>query len=281
MTESLSARSRATILGLQKDLIAAVKGKDFPAALMLANRLLELEPGNELVRQIKPVVEEKIELDELQSVSGDEEEEGEEGEESSGEEGDSEDEEEEEEEKPKAAPKPKKEKAKKAEAVAVVDETLSDPVAEKLRQQKLVEAADLQTAKELFGDVASINLDEFVPKTEKDFEKYGGMLAAKYLKAYEKSSHFGALVKAIVKGATNGMPSSGVKEIEVGVAAIRNERLKAEKAEAKAAKDAAEKAKKSQKKTLSFGGQDQIKEESLFGGGGDNGYVDEDDYDFM
>jgi len=97
MTESLSARSRATILGLQKDLIAAVKGKDFPAALMLANRLLELEPGNELVRQIKPVVEEKIELDELQSVSGDEEEEGEEGEESSGEEGDSEDEEEEEE----------------------------------------------------------------------------------------------------------------------------------------------------------------------------------------
>ena len=57
------------------------------------------------------------------------------------------DEEEEEEEAPvKKAPASKPKPAKK-ETVEYVDETLADPVAEKLRRQKLVEAADLAAAR--------------------------------------------------------------------------------------------------------------------------------------
>ena len=55
-----------------------------------------------------------------------------------------------------------------------VDETLADPIAEKLRQQKLVEEADLKAAIELFGseeDFKDFKLDEFQPKNAKDFEK--------------------------------------------------------------------------------------------------------------
>ena len=85
---------------------------------------------------------------------------------------------EEEEEAPPAVAPPKKKtttQAKKKEAPSsYVDETLADPIAEKLRQQKLVEEADLKAAIELFGseeDFKDFKLDEFQPKNAKDFEK--------------------------------------------------------------------------------------------------------------
>ena len=62
-----------------------------------------------------------------------------------------------------------------------MDETLADPVAEKLRRQKLVEAADLAAAKELFGtDGEEIDLTTYAPKSEKEFAKYGNLVATKY-----------------------------------------------------------------------------------------------------
>ena len=55
-----------------------------------------------------------------------------------------------------------------------VDETLDDPVAEKARRQKLVEQADLEAAKELFGtDGAEVDLSTYNPKSEKEFTKFG------------------------------------------------------------------------------------------------------------
>ena len=51
-----------------------------------------------------------------------------------------------------------------------VDETLDDPVAEKARRQKLVEQADPEAAKELFGtDGAEVDLATYNPKSEKEF----------------------------------------------------------------------------------------------------------------
>ena len=80
-------------------------------------------------------------------------------------------EEEEEEEVPVVAKPNTKKPTKKAEVkAAYVDETLADPIAEKLRQQKLVEEADLKAAIELFGseeDFKDFNLETFEPKTRR------------------------------------------------------------------------------------------------------------------
>jgi hypothetical protein len=57
-------------------------------------------------------------------------------------------------------------KKAKAKASGGGDEgTLADPLAEKLRQQRLQEAADLEHARAAFGD-AGKNLDELLPRTE-------------------------------------------------------------------------------------------------------------------
>ena len=70
-----------------------------------------------------------------------------------------EEEEEEENEERKIEKKKKPIEKKKPKAQEYVDETLSDPIEEKLRQQRLVEAEDLRAAMELFG-------------TEEDFKDF-------------------------------------------------------------------------------------------------------------
>ena len=62
-----------------------------------------------------------------------------------------------------------KEPAKKGKEVEPANETPLDPVAEKLRQQRLVEEADYKSTTELFakkGDDKT--LDNFIPKSESD-----------------------------------------------------------------------------------------------------------------
>ena len=59
----------------------------------------------------------------------------------------------------------KKPKAGAKSAAAAGDEVLADPLAEKLRQQRLQEAADLEHARAAFGE-ASKNLDDLLPRTE-------------------------------------------------------------------------------------------------------------------
>jgi len=140
-----------------------------------------------------------------------------------------EEDEEEEEVKPAAAAIAKKAKGKpSAAATTVVDETLDDPVAEKLRQQKLVEAADFAAAQELFGD-AGIDLDTFVPKNEKEFNLYAEGIAAKYLRPVMGSAFYAEALKTLLKKATSLMTAAEVKEVESCVVVIRNEKVKAEK----------------------------------------------------
>ena len=59
----------------------------------------------------------------------------------------------------------KKPKAAAKSAASAGDDVLADPLAEKLRQQRLQEAADLEHARAAFGE-ASKNLDDLLPRTE-------------------------------------------------------------------------------------------------------------------
>lgn len=191
------------------------------------------------------------------------------------------DEDAEEEEKPK--PVAKKPVVQKKTVAQYVDETLDDPVAEKARRQKLVEEADLAAAKELFGtDGEEIDLTTYNPRSEKEFTKFGNLLATKFLVPIKESAFFKETVKAFVKSAAKYMSAADVKEVEATVVALRNEKVKAEKADAiatqKAATAAATKSGKGKKKFLNTGTK-----------GGDDGLSDykysnysvDDEYDFM
>lgn len=128
-------------------------------------------------------------------------------------------------------PKPKVSKYDESKGVQkVVDEgPLDDPVAEKLRQQRLVEEADYAATMELFG--SSRDLDGFIPKSSAEFEELGKLIAAKYLlpHAQAKASNYKAAIKSLLHAALHGMAAADVKDVETCVSGIRSERLKAEK----------------------------------------------------
>ncbi|KAF5749908.1 eukaryotic translation initiation factor 3 subunit J-like [Tripterygium wilfordii] len=136
-------------------------------------------------------------------------------------------------------PKPPAEKAskkpvakaaeKKGKAVEVSKEVPLDPVAEKLRQQRLVEEADYKSTAELFstrGDEKT--LDNFIPKSESDFLEYAELISHK-LRHHEKSFHYIGLLKAVMRLSMSSLKAADAKDIASSVTAIANEKLKAEK----------------------------------------------------
>ncbi|XP_062093604.1 uncharacterized protein LOC133799620 [Humulus lupulus] len=133
---------------------------------------------------------------------------------------------------PPADKAPKKSSAKaadkKVKAVETKEEPL-DPVAEKLRQQRLVEEADYKSTKELFakrGDDKT--LDNFIPKSESDFQEYAELISHKLL-PFEKSFHYINLLKAVMRLATTSLKAADAKDVASSITAIANEKLKLEK----------------------------------------------------
>ncbi|XP_010553865.1 PREDICTED: eukaryotic translation initiation factor 3 subunit J-like [Tarenaya hassleriana] len=126
----------------------------------------------------------------------------------------------------KAAAKGTDKKGKEAEAPK---EEQLDPLAEKLRQQRLVEEADYRSTAELFGKKdEEKDLDTFIPKSESDFLEYAELLSHK-LRAFEKSYHYVGLLKAVMRLSLTNVKAADVKDVASSVTAIANEKLKAEK----------------------------------------------------
>ncbi|KAL5974918.1 hypothetical protein ACLOJK_031594 [Asimina triloba] len=158
--------------------------------------------------------------------------------------------------------------AKKEKTVTTADEVLADPLAEKLRQQRLIEEADYKSTTELFGKKGDEkSLDSFIPKSESDFMEYAELISHK-LRPFEKSFHYIGLLKAIMRLSMTGMKAADAKEVASSVTAIANEKLKAEK-EANAGK----KKQAAKKKQLHV---DKPDDEAVV-----NAFDDIDDYDFM
>ncbi|KAM4131827.1 hypothetical protein ACJW30_01G205000 [Castanea mollissima] len=157
---------------------------------------------------------------------------------------------------------------KKGKTVEVVQEEPLDPVAEKLRQQRLVEEADYKSTKELFGVRGDEKtLDNFIPKSESDFLEYAELISHK-LRPFEKSFHYITLLKAVMRLSMTTLKAADAKDVASSVTAIANEKLKAEK-EANAGK----KKTGSKKKQLLV---DKPDDDLVV-----NGYDALDDYDFM
>ncbi|KAH0937996.1 hypothetical protein HID58_005457 [Brassica napus] len=128
----------------------------------------------------------------------------------------------------KPAP-PKKAVEKKGKAAEAPKEEPLDPLSEKLRMQRLVEEADYRATAELFGTKGEEkSLDVFIPKSESDFLEYAEMISHR-LTPYEKSYHYIALLKAVMRLSVTNMKAADVKDVASSVTAIANEKLKAEK----------------------------------------------------
>ncbi|WCJ41947.1 Eukaryotic translation initiation factor 3 subunit J [Euphorbia peplus] len=119
---------------------------------------------------------------------------------------------------------------KKGKTVEVAkQEPELDPVAEKLRQQRLVEEADYKSTTELFAKKDDDRtLYNFIPKSESDFLEYAELVAHR-LRPYEKSFHYIALLKAVMRESMTAMKAADAKEVASSITAIANEKLKAEK----------------------------------------------------
>ncbi|XP_028805561.1 eukaryotic translation initiation factor 3 subunit J isoform X2 [Neltuma alba] len=118
---------------------------------------------------------------------------------------------------------------KKGKKVAIEKEEPLDPLAEKLRQQRLVEEADYKTTKELFGSRSDEkNLDNFIPKSESEFLEYAELISHK-LRPFEKNDHYMNLLKRVMRLSMTSLKGSEAKEIASSITAIANEKIKAEK----------------------------------------------------
>ncbi|XP_071736284.1 uncharacterized protein [Rutidosis leptorrhynchoides] len=171
----------------------------------------------------------------------------------------------------KAAKKPTAKAAQeKGKAVEVVKDEPLDPVADKLRQQRLVEEADYKNTAELFaskkGDDKTI--DNFIPKSESDFIEYAELISSK-LRPYEKSFHYLGLLKNVMRLSMTSLKAADSKEVASSITAVANEKLKAEKEAAAGKKKTAGK-----KKQIHL---DKPDDDAVVNAGYD-GY---DDYDFM
>ncbi|XP_054788072.1 uncharacterized protein LOC129293948 [Prosopis cineraria] len=157
---------------------------------------------------------------------------------------------------------------KKGKKVEPVKEEPLDLVAEKLRQQRLVEEADYKSTKELFGARGDEkNLDNFIPNSENDFLEYAELISHK-LRPFEKSYHYGTLLKSVMRLSMTSLKGADAKEIASSITAIANEKIKAEK-EANAGK----KKTGAKKKQLHV---DKPDDDLVV-----DRYEDMDDYDFM
>ncbi|KAL8147035.1 uncharacterized protein LOC141707679 isoform X1 [Apium graveolens] len=129
-----------------------------------------------------------------------------------------------------SAKKTAKPSEKKGKAVEIVKNEPLDPVAEKLRQQRLVEEADFRNTAELFGKKGgdAKSLENFIPKSESDFSQYAELISHK-LRPYEKSYHYIGLLKAVMRLSMTSLKAADAKEVSSSVTAISNEKIKAEK----------------------------------------------------
>ncbi|CAH1436178.1 unnamed protein product [Lactuca virosa] len=172
------------------------------------------------------------------------------------------------------APKKSTAKATQEKGKAAVqppkEEPPLDPVAEKLRQQRLVEEADYKNTAELFASKKADDktIDNFIPKSESDFTEYAELISSK-LRPFEKSFHYIGLLKHVMRLSMTSLKAADAKEVASSVTAIANEKLKAEKEAAAGKKKTGGK-----KKQLLV---DKPDDDSVVNAGYD-GY---DDFDFM
>jgi len=98
--------------------------------------------------------------------------------------------------------------------------------AEKLRQLKLQEEADLQLVKQAFGGAGEI--DTANPMTKDDFDELRKKIIGE-LRKFEKRTPFEDFVEDFVQDLLLSLPSKRLKKVKTNVEALYHEKVKTEK----------------------------------------------------
>jgi translation initiation factor 3 subunit J len=130
------------------------------------------------------------------------------------------------------------------------DTPLDDPLAERLRRQRLVEESDFRAAQELFGaggassSAGGANSEQaqlqrrlesiVLPKALKDFEEIAQLTAKRYILPHSSAKHYKALLKSLLRAVCEPLSAEDSKEIETAASAVRADKVKADKAAAAA-----------------------------------------------
>ena len=93
--------------------------------------------------------------------------------------------------------------AEEQEAELAAKEHANTPegkLAEKLRAQKIAEAADREMARELMGGgpVGSGSIDAMIPTTKDDFKQFSKAISEK-VQQFNESSHYNDFVEGLIK----------------------------------------------------------------------------------
>uniref|UniRef100_A0A7S0IZG2 Eukaryotic translation initiation factor 3 30 kDa subunit n=1 Tax=Calcidiscus leptoporus TaxID=127549 RepID=A0A7S0IZG2_9EUKA len=153
---------------------------------------------------------------------------------------------------------------------------------EKARQRKMQEASDLDNAIDALGVAPRPSaapkpggaIEEFEPKSDKDFEALASMINDK-LKTYEGKAGHIVVVKALLRGAIANVTTDEAKDLSTFVSVLYNDKVKADRD-----KDKKGKTKKAKGKVSVSAGKALDNDMDEWGGGGGNRLRD-DDYDFM
>lgn len=147
----------------------------------------------------------------------------------------------------KPQPKKKVEKKYAMRGEVVDDDTpLDDPIAERLRKQRLEEEADMRAG--VFGEsgaASAAKLAAMLPKSVKDFEEYADLVVKSFVAPHAANKNYKAFLKALLRAAAAPLSAEDAKEIENAAAAVRADKVKEEKA--------ALAAKKTTKKSVNVG----------------------------
>lgn len=135
--------------------------------------------------------------------------------------------------KAKEAPKP----------ASTSSDTPLDAETEKLRQQQIIEEAELQNTQAMFTGL-DLNKDLVIdlknPKDEKDFEVLAELIATK-VAIFEKSIHYRHFLKTFIKKASTSLKNEDLKELSTAITVLANEKLQAEKGSKKKKKTTSKK----------------------------------------
>ncbi|XP_047436004.1 eukaryotic translation initiation factor 3 subunit J-B [Mugil cephalus] len=111
--------------------------------------------------------------------------------------------------------------------------TPEEQLAEKLRVQKLQEAADLELAKDAFGVSSSTSnsvsgIDAMSPSSKEDFTEFEKLLKEK-ISQFEKSVHYSSFLDSLFRELCISLEVEDLKKISNSLAVLLSEKQKQEK----------------------------------------------------
>merc|ERR1711894_503915 len=119
-----------------------------------------------------------------------------------------------------------REAQREKELAARRPQTEEEKLAEKLKQQKLEEKANIDQLRELVG-IKENKIDSLVPVTKEDFEQFGKAISEK-IQMFSTSEHYSDLIENITKEICVDLKTPSLKKLKIFMDNLANAKQKQE-----------------------------------------------------